>query len=138
MSLLWLALTGVIFYRDLRKSSLLSPTHTYEFTHPDGSTFKIITSNDDLVRKMREGKAPPCEDGGTTCEPWDRKWEESGITPLPGLIVNADGNIVGSVSGINVADENTKFAAWFGFAPPVLLGVLMLLMSWTVAGFRSK
>lgn len=151
---MWVALIGLFAVGPLPWAYKTAYTeNTYEFPRADGSKFKVISPTYEEASAFKDADqhggvaAPPCKNGSTTCEPWDRKWEDSGLRLLRGAIVDAAGKIGGPYSIYDTFGfikkkaafyDEAKFWAWAGFAPPLLLGVLMLAASWAIAGFRSK
>jgi hypothetical protein len=106
LSLVWVALIGVVAYRELPAVyELAYKGKTYTFTRPDGSKFDYISPHEmtnqgaeQIADAQKEpASAPPCNDGGATCEPWKRHWEGGNLKLLPGATVDSDGKIVGSV-----------------------------------------
>ena len=137
LSLGWVALVGVFAYGELPAVYQLAyKGKTYTFTRPDGSKFDYISprmTNQELgqiaAAQKEPASAPPCNDSGATCEPWNRHWEGGNLKLLPGATVDSDGKIVGSYSVYDVfAFIEAKDAFWskakmmagLGFARPIL------------------
>jgi hypothetical protein len=156
LSLAWVALIGVFAYGELPAVYQIAyEGKTYTFTRPDGSKFDYISPHEMTNQEAGQiadaqkqpASAPPCNDGGAACEPWNRLWEGGNLKLMPGATVNSDGKIVGSYSVYDVsAFIEAKDAFWskakmmtgLGLVPPMLLGALLLIAGWVVAGFRPN
>ena len=152
LSLAWVALIAIYAYSKL-------PVAYQEFQRArDASTIKVISPTYADVYEVVEAlevidalkvdiPAPQCRDGGNNCEPQGR--EGRGMGPLPGTTMQAGGNVVGPFSAFDHATalaewvegsrSRANFLAWLGFAPPILLGTLILALGWVSARFdRNK
>ena len=149
LSLAWVALIAIYAYSKL-------PVAYQEFQRArDASTIKVISPTYADVYEVVEAleviealkvdiPAPPCRDGDKNCEPQDR---QSRGTP-PGTMVDAAGSVVGPFSAfdhatalaewVEASRSRANFLAWLGFAPPILLGALILALGWVPARFERN
>jgi len=149
LSLAWVALIAIYAYSKL-------PVAYQEFQRArDASTIKVISPTYADVYEVVEAleviealkvdiPAPPCRDGDKKCEPQDRESRDT----LPGTTVDAAGNDVGPFSAfdhatalaewVEASRSRANFLAWLGFAPPILLGALILALGWVPARFERN
>lgn len=149
VSVLWAIVAAFMFYPDVfYEYGLTKMRHVYDVTLPDGRAIKIISPTDAAAASLAENEkkwaealhvAPKCKNGGETCPPWERQWEDSELALLPGATVNEAGGIVGPYSIVddksyaeaqaNLANA-LKTAALASVLPPAALGLLLLGSGW--------
>jgi hypothetical protein len=110
LSLAWVALIAIYAYSKL-------PDAYQEFQREqDASTIKVVSPTYADVYEVVEAleviealkvdiPAPLCRDGDKNCEPQDRESRNT----LPGMIVDAAGNVVGPFAALDYA---TALAEW--------------------------
>ena len=152
LSLAWVALMGVFAYGELpgayKEFHRVRAASTIQVISPTyADVYEAVEALEVIEAQKEDIPAPLCRDGGKNCEPQDREWGR-GMSPLPGAAADAAGNVVGPFSAYDREEAFTRweeasrsranFLAWRGFAPPILLGALMLTLGWVVGAFRSK
>jgi len=147
LSLAWVALIAIYAYSKL-------PDAYQEFQRAqDASTIKVISPTYADVYEVVEAleviealkvDIPQCRDGDKS-QPEGRQSRGT----LPGTMVDAAGSVVGPFSAfdhatalaewVEASQSRANFLAWVGFAPPILLGTLILALGWVSARFdRNK
>ena len=150
LSLAWVALIAIYAYSKL-------PDAYQEFQRArDASTIKVISPTYADVYEVVEAlevidalkvdiPAPQCRDGDKNCQSEDRQSRGT----LLGATVDAAGSVVGPFAALDYATalaewvedsrSRANFLASLGFAPPILLGTLILALGWVSARFdRNK